>query len=130
MNSFLKNILERAGIYHPLQSFYRAAVFSVKNKRYRKQYDKYKGFGYTCNVCGAMYQKFVPGNPGKADKKAIDNHNVIAGYGENVFCPNCMSTARERLIIAYLHDEIDIDNKKVLHLSPEKNIFSYVKEKA
>lgn len=100
------------------------------NKKYRKQYRQYAGEGYTCNVCRTMYRKFVADHPTKENKAAIENNHVIAGYGEDIICPNCMSTARERLIIAYLNDEVDIERKNILHLSPEKNIYNFLKGKA
>lgn len=130
MNQFIKNILKGIGIYHPLQSSYRRIIFSIQNKKFRKQYQQFAGSGYTCNVCGAMYSRFVPDHPSEENKYAIETNHVIAGYGENIFCPNCMSTARERLIIAYLKDGINISGKKILHLSPEKNIYQFLKEKA
>ncbi|MEO8771338.1 MAG: class I SAM-dependent methyltransferase [Ferruginibacter sp.] len=130
MNKFIKNILKGIGIYHPLQSSYRAIIFSIQNKKFRKQYHQYAGSGYACNVCAAMYSHFVPDYPSIENKAAIENNHVIAGYGENIFCPNCMSTARERLVIAFLKDSINISGKEVLHLSPEKNIYQFLKEKA
>ncbi|MEO7523106.1 MAG: methyltransferase domain-containing protein [Ferruginibacter sp.] len=130
MNESIKNILKSIGLYYPLQSFYRGIIFSFQNKKLRRQFMQYEGRGYTCNVCGSMYQKFVPDNPLKEDAAAIENNHVVAGYGENIFCPNCMSTARERLLIAYLKDKVDVAGKKILHLSPEKNIYQFLKEKA
>ncbi|MEO6671230.1 MAG: methyltransferase domain-containing protein [Ferruginibacter sp.] len=130
MNLLIKNILKGIGIYHPLQSSYRAIIFSFQNKKFRKQYQQYAGRGFTCNVCGTMYSRFVPDYPSSENKAAIENNQVIAGYGENIFCPNCMSTARERLIIAYLRDEMNFSGKKILHLSPEKNIYQFTKVQA
>ena len=130
MNQFIKNILKGIGIYHPLQSSYRRIIFSIQNKKFRKQYQQFTGSGYTCNVCGAMYSRFVPDHPSEENKYAIETNHVIAGYGKNIFCPNCMSTARERLIIAFLKDGINISGKKILHLSPEKNIYQFLEEKA
>lgn len=129
MKETVKNILKQLNIYHPLQSFYRDTVFNYQCKRNRKKYKKYKGSGFTCNVCNAQYSKFVPSYPSKKNRAAIENNHIIAGYGENIFCPQCMSTARERLVLAQL-DGFDLKGKTILHLSPEKNIYGYIKNKA
>ncbi len=129
MKGTVKNILKFLRVYHPLQSFYRNAVFNYQRNRNRKNYSKYKGAGFTCNVCNEQYAYFVPDYPSKENRQAIEKNKVVAGYGENIFCPNCMSTARERLLIAKLA-EFDLKDKEVLHLSPEKNIYSFIKAKA
>ncbi len=126
MKEFCKNILKQIGVYHPLQSFYRQIIFSFLNKKYKWQYRKYKGSGFCCNVCGATYNKFVPGHPSPENRHALEANQVIAGYGNNVFCPNCLSTSRERLVIGLLNDKLSVEGKKILHLSPEKNIYRYL----
>lgn len=130
MNPFIKNILKRIGIYHPLQSSYRHILHSIQNKKYRKQYQQYAGSGYTCNICGAVYSRFVPDHPSTENKAAIENNHVIAGYGHNIICPNCMSTARERLLVAVIERNINVEGKKILHLSPEKKLYDFLKTKA
>jgi len=130
MKEFVKKILNRLALYHPLQTLYRSILFSFQKKKYRKIYRQYKGRGCTCNVCLSEYTKFVENFPLPKDKEAIEKNQVIAGYGPNVFCPNCLSTSRERLIIALLQNEFDVDEKKILHLAPEKNIYDYLKGKA
>ncbi|MEO6537975.1 MAG: class I SAM-dependent methyltransferase [Ferruginibacter sp.] len=127
---YLKGGLKWLRLYHPLQSFYRISIFAFKNKKYRRLFLKYAGEGFTCNVCAAEYKKFVPHYPAPINNKAIQANQVIAGYGENIICPNCMSTARERLVIAFLSEDFFLDGKKILHLSPEKNIYSFLKTKA
>ncbi|HSN59558.1 MAG TPA: methyltransferase domain-containing protein [Ferruginibacter sp.] len=129
MKGTVKNILKFLKVYHPLQSFYRNAIFNYQRKRNRKNYSSYKGAGFTCNVCNEKYTQFVPDYPSEENRQAIDNNKIVAGYGENIFCPNCMSTARERLLIAKLA-EFDLKDKEVLHLSPEKNIYHFIKAKA
>lgn len=129
MNQTFKNILQRLHIYHPLQSLYRKAIFLYERSQYRRNYQPYKGHGFTCNVCGNRYEKFVPDFPSPENRQAIEQHRVIAGYGENIYCPHCMSTARERLVIARL-SELDLAQKTVLHLSPEKNIYNFIRTKA
>lgn len=129
MKQAFKDILKRLNIYHPLQGFYRTAIFLYKRNGYRKDYDLYKGSGFTCNVCSNRYQKFVPDFPAAENREAIKNYQVVAGYGDNIYCPFCMSTARDRLVLAKL-SERDLIKKNILHLSPEKNIYNFIRNKA
>lgn len=130
MNPQFKNILHHLGIYHPLQSHYRNLVFYVKRFFYRISFSSYKGHGFTCNVCQQQYFRFVDDWPASENKNALSINHVIAGYGNNIICPNCLSNARERLVIAMLQHHVNIDNKKILHLSPEKNVYQYLKSKS
>ena len=130
MNIQFKNILHSLGIYHPLQSHYRNVVFYLKRLFYRISFASYKGHGFTCNVCQQQYFRFVDDRPASENKNALLSNHVIAGYGKNIICPNCLSNARERLVIAMLQHHVNIDNKKILHLSPEKNVYQYLKSKS
>jgi SAM-dependent methyltransferase len=123
----LKNILKFVGAYYFLQGSYRQLLFVVKKFFYRVKYARFKGSGYQCNCCGASYTKFVPDYPSAENAAAITNNEVIAGYGENILCPACLSTARERLILALLQTQIKIAGKKILHFSPERNIYRFIK---
>ena len=127
MKKAVKNILQQLNIYHPLQSFYRGILFNYRLRQNRKNYKRFKGSGFTCNVCKAQYKKFVPDYPSDANRRAIEYNKMVAGYGENIYCPQCMSTARERLVIAKL-SEFNLNEKKILHLSPEKNIYHFIKQ--
>ena len=104
MKEQIKTFLKKLGLYHPLQSNYRATLDLIRRVKNKLTYNKYKGSGFTCNYCGAVYQRFVPHYPAADIAEAINSNKVIAGYGENVFCPNCMSKSRERLI------KVAIDN--------------------
>ena len=128
MKETVKNILKKLGLYYFLQGNYRNILSNVKRVNYKIQYAKYKGEGFECNCCGAAYSKFVPDYPAAENAHAINANEVIAGYGENILCPACLSTARERLIIALLKSEIKISGKKILHFSPEKNIYNFIKQ--
>jgi len=130
LNNQFKNILHSLGIYHPLQSHYRNVVFYLQRLFYRISFASYKGHGFTCNVCQQQYFRFVDDWPASENKNAISKNNFIAGYGKNIICPNCLSNARERLVIAMLQHHVNIDNKKILHLSPEKNVYQYLKYKS
>ena len=130
MKEAAKRILKASGIYHPLQSFYRGAIKYITRARYRKQYRSRKGRGYTCNFCHSSYDQFAPWYPAPADKAALENNQVIAGYGENIICPYCLSTARERLLKAMLDTRFTIDNKQILHLSPEAPVYRFIRDRA
>jgi SAM-dependent methyltransferase len=130
MKAYLKDLLKKIKLYHPLQSAYRAAINFTRNKYYRLTYLKSKGPGFTCNFCGASYQKFVPEYPPADILHAIETNHVIAGYGENVYCPNCMSKNRERLVLAVLQHDLAIAGRTILHFSPEKHLFNYLEDKA
>lgn len=129
MHAGIKSILKKLGLYHPLHNKYRALVTQCQKIYLRQRYKKYKGNGYTCNCCGHQYAKMHAWHPAPADAAALQQHSVIAGYGENIICPWCLSTARERLVIAMLQ-QAAISNKKILHLSPEPQIHAWLKNKA
>ncbi len=125
MKETLKKILRAAGWYHPLQTLYRQILFIFKRTVSRISYAAYKGAGFTCNVCGNTYTKFIDDFPAVENRKAIFENEVIAGYGKNILCPYCLSNARERLVIEMLK-RMHISGKKILHLSPEKNVFYFL----
>ncbi len=118
MKETAKKILKAIHAYHPLQGFYRSLLKQFTKARYRNQYKRYKGAGYTCNYCQASYTKFAPWYPAAENSAALENNKVAAGYGENIICPNCLSTARERLIKAVLETWIITDNKNKLNIFP------------
>jgi SAM-dependent methyltransferase len=124
---YFKNGLKSLGIYYFLQGNYRQLLFTVKKYFCRLKYAKFKGAGFTCNCCAAAYSKFVSEYPSAKNAYAITLNEVIAGYGQNILCPSCLSTARERLIIALLKDGIKIEGKRILHFSPEKNVYNFLK---
>lgn len=130
MKQLLLTILKKLGLYHFLQGNYSRLLFTMHRSRLRSQYKKYKGNGFTCNCCQQQYERFAPRYADKADSAALEKHQVIAGYGENVYCPHCLSTSRERLMIALFSTRIPIAGKYILHLSPEPNIFRFLKEQA
>lgn len=126
MKELLISILKTVGLYHPLHRQYWRMKLNAKQSKINRQYASLRGYGFVCNVCGAAFKRFVPDHPSPENKNAIEKYNVVAGYGENIFCPDCMSTARERLVIAML-GHVDLFGKKVLHFSPEKNIHTHIK---
>ena len=128
MKKIIENILRKLDIYYFLLPKYVCFAFW---RDYGRHYHKtVKQNGFVCNVCNSSYENFVPSYPDPDDKPALDKYQVYAGFSENDFCPDCMSTCRERLIIAMLQNEIDYEDRKILHFAPEKTIFSFLRNKA
>jgi SAM-dependent methyltransferase len=128
MNKTLKQILKRIGVYHPLQQCYRQSIKETQKFIYRFKYKKLDTGGYYCNFCYSRYNAFVDDYPNEENANAIQANSVIAGYGCNVICPNCLSTSRERLIKCTLDKYITEDDKYILHFSPEKSLFNWIKK--
>lgn len=126
MRENIKSLLKKIGVYHPLQSSYRSSLSAFRRIKFQIGYRKYKGTGFVCNYCGAVYSRFVPEYPDKDIREAIEGNAVIAGFGENVFCPNCLSKNRERLVKHVMESYIDFTGKKILHFSPEKNLHKHL----
>ncbi len=118
------------GVYYPLQGFYRGTISRYTAFKLRKQYAAYLGDGYRCNFCGSSYTKFADWYPAPENAAALAKHQVVAGYGEHIICPSCMSTARERLLKAVFVASGDIEKKNVLHISPEKHLHNYLAQHA
>lgn len=130
MKDRVKSLLKKLQIYHPLQSSYRSGLRFTANQYYRATYAKYHGHGYICNFCGARYGRFVPEYPAPDIEETLRINHVIAGYGPNVYCPNCLSKNRERLVKAVIQHYLKIEGKQVLHFSPEKRLYRWLKKRA
>ncbi len=130
MKQSLIGFLKRLRIYYELQYLFRNTIISTHHFFLRRKYRSKKGQGFTCNFCGESYSGLVPEYPEEQDRNAIEKNNVIAGYGENVFCPTCFSTNRERLILAMLQNRIDVAGKTILHFAPERKIYEWLAPKA
>ncbi|HNP54407.1 MAG TPA: methyltransferase domain-containing protein [Ferruginibacter sp.] len=122
MQALPRLILKKLHLYYPLLLGYYETRFKLRNFRNRWRYKQWKGGPLECNVCRAHYQRFMPDQPLVEDESAIRTNHVVAGYSENCICPNCGSTARERLIIACLPDLIDLTDKAILHFAPERYV--------
>ncbi|HXD77862.1 MAG TPA: methyltransferase domain-containing protein [Puia sp.] len=130
MNSRLKSLLKALRLYYPLQGAYRATIFSVTKMRWMRQYAPYRGRGFCCNFCGALYERFVPEYPPPAIASGLRTNHVIAGYGENAYCPRCGSKNRERLVRAVIEDRLDFRDRRILHLSPERQLYRWLATRA
>ena len=129
MKEYLKSLLKKFRLYHPLQSTYREGLRWMRIQYLRIAYSPYttkKPPFFQCNFCGASYRKFVPEYPGPGIAPAINDNHVIAGFGDNVYCPRCLSRNRERLLRAVLGTHMSIAGKQVLHFSPEKHLYKFI----
>lgn len=125
----VERVLKLVRLHRPVQRAWRRLVFATRHRRIRNAYAIWKGRGFTCNICSTSYEKFAPHYAAPRDAGALAKHQVVGGYGENIYCPNCMSTARDRLAVAMLKEMV-LDGKSVLHLSPERAIFEFVRRRA
>lgn len=130
MKKALTRPLKKLGLYHPLQSAYRAVLRSLSGTWYRIQYRGKSGKGHACNFCNQRFEKFIPSFPAPENAAAIEKHHVVAGYGAKIICPNCQSTARERLARLCLDHFIHPAGKKILHISPERKLSPYLRSVA
>jgi SAM-dependent methyltransferase len=128
MHRRLKSFLQAVNLYHPLQTTYRSARSFLSRRYYQLAYSKYRGKGFVCNFCNAVYEKFIPEYPGPDIAIAINDNHVIAGFGENVYCPHCWSRNRDRLVKAVLDAYLDINQKRILHFSPEPQLSRYLRK--
>lgn len=67
---------------------------------------RYKGNKYECNICGFKMSNFI----------ILENGNKL--------CPKCGSLPRTRRLYDFLHVEIGLEGKSVLHFSPSKTMSS------
>lgn len=87
----------------------------------------YRGTKFECPLCKKQFRKFKDGGESHPFFK---EHKIIGGgRRENMLCPYCLSTDRDRLIYFYLTTRNEFQNKELtlLHVSPEpalKNILS------
>lgn len=95
-----------------------------------KLYVKYKFFGlkYKCPFCNGHYRLMFSAG---FDYPIFKTRKIVgAGLRDNIRCPYCNSSTRERLIYLYLK-KFNIINKKltILHVAPEKNLQKILKSK-
>jgi len=129
MKEYTRSFLKRLGLYHPLQSAYRSGLDFLRIQYFRITYAPFTTSHppfFQCNFCGATYKKFVPEHPTPDIAPAIDDNHVIAGFGDNVYCPRCLSKNRERLLKAVLETHLSIKGKHILHFSPEKHLYRFI----
>ena len=92
-------------------------------------YMRVKLFGttYYCPFCIGGFSKFYPAG---FDFPVLKEKDIIgAGLRDNVRCPGCSSSNRERLVYFFLKNEGEISTKtlSVLHVAPEPRLQHYLK---
>ena len=83
---------------------------------------RYLGLRYRCPFCGSHLRKMLPfGLKLEVFDKA---HVVGGGYRENVLCPVCYSSDRERLLLLFIKERTTLLQKpqRILHFAPERHI--------
>lgn len=84
---------------------------------------RHKGDKFICPFCtyGSKDLKMIG-----RDFQVIYDKQIIGGGRRSAGCYNCGSTDRERLILTYLKEELNIfdenKRKKILHIAPEENL--------
>lgn len=90
----------------------------------------FKGDNYHCPYCG--YSSKNLGKFGSKTPVIFEKQIVGAGFRRSR-CYNCGSSDRERLVYAFLEEEINFfhvnENAKVLHISPEPHLSKYIRSK-
>lgn len=90
----------------------------------------FQGYKYTCPFCG--YQSERLGRFG-FNHPVIKEKQIIGSGLRKSRCYRCNSSDRERLVYAYLENEINFfeanKNAKILHISPERHLSDYIRKK-
>ncbi len=85
---------------------------------------------YKCPFCDSRLRTFLPFG---LDFPVLREKEVIGGgYRQNVLCPFCRSTDRERLVYLYLLHKTDIfdKHKNLLYVAPEPSVLNMLRTKA
>ena len=82
----------------------------------------YMGNRYYCPFCQNSFRNFLKGgypSPIAEEKKIIGS-----GRRNNMLCPRCYSTDRDRLIYLYLKEKTNlfVENAEILHIAPEGSL--------
>jgi len=86
----------------------------------------YRGKNYYCPFCNHSYRKLLPGG---FNLPVIESMQIIgAGLRQNMVCPGCGSTDRDRLLYVYLNQKKVLDKKglRILHIAPEPMLAQYI----
>lgn len=84
-----------------------------------------RGDDCVCSLCSTHLKRFMPGG---IDLPVLREKEVVGGgYRNNMYCPSCGCTDRERLLVAYLSDNLSMANLEALHVAPERNLHAYLK---
>jgi SAM-dependent methyltransferase len=82
------------------------------------------GFRFTCPFCGWHARYFYEAG---FDFPVLKKYHVVsAGRRDNVLCPRCKSSARERLMWLFL-SRVKNPGDAILHVAPERNLAKKLK---
>lgn len=87
----------------------------------------YSGDAFLCPYCSQSYKMFKSGG---ITNQLIEKMDVIgAGIRQNMVCPGCGSTDRDRLLYAFFdHEFMFVKPRKLLHIAPEPCLNIFFKE--
>jgi len=112
-----------------LRPLFHSLLLRVKRISFKKSILKFyarvkmSGFKYECCFCKKRFKSFYPAG---FDSVVLKEKGVIsAGYRENVRCPACNSSSRERLMKLFLEKKNVgklLLGTSILHVAPEKNL--------
>lgn len=100
--------------------FFPDPTLRMATKAYKRM--KYFGFRNKCVMCGARINTFLPAG---FSSDILKKYKIIGGgYRQNVRCPHCNSSNRERLIYLYLKQNkiLKKSSLKILHFAPERRL--------
>lgn len=88
----------------------------------------YRGTAHHCNVCGFDMKQF--GQTGWHVPVVVEKEMVGAGL-RRAACPNCQSSDRERMILYYLQEVLQLQKdrsaKSILHIAPAQSLGKYLR---
>ena len=85
------------------------------------------GSRFSCPFCLHSYNAFMPA--GYKQKVLTERKVVGGGFRQNVLCPYCRSSDRERLVYMFIKkNHLVRKQMKVLHVAPEKNLFENLRK--
>lgn len=104
-------------------------VFTLRQAKQSLESLYFIGNKYDCPFCKGSFRKFLSGG----ENHPFFKNNKIIGGGrrENMLCPRCHSTDRDRLIYCYLTSNQLFCNEHyaLLHIAPEPSLQKYLKRK-
>ncbi len=91
----------------------------------KKRADNF-GLRYKCPMCGSHLKEFLAG--GEPHAVLIEKSVVGGGERDNVLCPVCGSSDRERLLFMFLKNRPSLlpSGAKLLHVAPEYGLRSWL----
>jgi SAM-dependent methyltransferase len=116
MNASIKEMIPTSVGYH------------LRNLKLRIRKFYFTGKKYYCPLCNHSYRRFFNGG---FDLPVIEEMQIIgAGRRQNIICPGCASTDRERLIHSVLiSKELDfLPSDSLLHIAPEPSLYKWLIE--